>query len=58
MNMDEMGTLITRIDVRTESTHELVKDHETRIRSGEKFRWLAMGAFGLVSALGTWGFFL
>ena len=57
MTLDEMGVVVVRIDERTKNTYDLVKDHETRIRSGEKFRWLMMGGIILVTTVGGWGLF-
>jgi hypothetical protein len=64
----EIGLALGRIETQGKATHDMVaahiavddavhKDHETRIRSSEKFRWLVMGAIILVTSIGGWGLY-
>jgi hypothetical protein len=49
--------MLVRIDERVGVMMTTVGDHEKRIRSSEKFRWIAMGVIGLVTTVGGWGIF-
>jgi len=52
MNDSQRDDLLIRMDQNLKNALDVLKDHESRIRTSEKFRWLLVGG----AAVGGTGF--